>query len=131
MLPCERVAAAFEHRPSDKVPIYQAGFSSRVASAILGREAYVGGGIQQYREARALWEGPDAHAEYLARCRQDAWDLVRTLDLDLVRPGYWRMSERPTRRIDERTFLYGCEQGVWRVMRFEPEFELYQVTAQS
>ena len=45
MLPKERIAAVFDHQPTDKVPIYQAGFSSRVASAVLGREAYVGGGI--------------------------------------------------------------------------------------
>ena len=87
MLPKDRVAAAFEHRPYDKVPIYQGGFSSRVASAVLGREAYVGGEIQQYRESVAMWEGPDAHAEFVARSRRDAWDLVRKLDLDLVRPA--------------------------------------------
>lgn len=126
MLPKERVAAVFEHRPTDKVPIYQGGLSSRSASIILGREAYVGGGIQQYREARALWEGPDAHQEFLERTRQDTFDLVRTLELDLVRPSYWRMPEKPTRRIDENTFFYGQEDGVWRVMRFDPAYELYQ-----
>lgn len=131
MLPKERVAAAFAGRPADKVPIYQAGLSSRVASAILGREAYVGGGIQQYRETRALWEGPDAHAEFVARSRQDTWDLARVLDLDLVRPAYWRMGERPTRRIDEHTFFFGREEGEWRVMRFVPALELYQVVARS
>jgi len=131
MLPKERVAAVFDHRPTDKVPIYQAGFSSRVASAVLGREAYVGGGIQQYREARALWDGEEAHQEYLARSRRDAFDLVRVLDLDLVRPAYWRMATKPTRRIDEHTFLYGDPEGSWHVMRFSPETELYQVADRS
>ncbi|MBM3502161.1 MAG: hypothetical protein FJX74_26210, partial [Armatimonadetes bacterium] len=131
MLPKDRVAAVFDHQPTDKVPIYQAGLSSRVASAILGREAYVGGGIQQYREARALWDGEAAHAEYLDRSRRDAFDLVRTLDLDLVRPSYWRMPTRPTQRIDEVTFLYGDPEGVWHKMRFSPETELYQVAERS
>ena len=131
MLPKERVAAAFAHQPSDKVPIYQGGFSSRAASAVLGREAYVGGGIQQYREARALWGGPDGHAEFLQRSRQDAWDLVRTLDLDLVRPSYWRLPVKPTRRLDEFTFFYGREEDTWRVMRFDPALELYQEVAAS
>lgn len=131
MLPKERVAAVFEHRPTDKVPIYQAGFSSRAASVVLGREAYVGGGIQQYREARALWEGPEAHQEYLERSQRDAFELVRKLELDLVRPAYWRMPEKPTRRIDGNTFFYGQEEGTWRVMRFDPAFELYQVLDQS
>jgi len=131
MLPKERVAAVFTHQPTDKVPIHQAGFSSRVASAVLGREAYVGGGIQQYREARALWEGEEAHREFLERSQRDAFDLIRVLDLDLVRVAYWRMAERPTKRIDEHTFLYGDPGGAWRVMRFDPETELYQVVDAS
>jgi hypothetical protein len=131
MLPKQRVAAVFEHQPTDRVPIYQAGLSSRVASAVLGREAYVGGGIQQYREARALWDGPEAHAEYLERSRQDAFDLTTVLDLDLVRPSYWRMAEQPTKRVDEFTFLYGDPDATWRVMRFDPDTELYQTTASS
>lgn len=132
MLPKERVQAAFDKRPTDKVPVYQAGFSSYAGSIVLGREAYVGGGIQQYREARALWEGPDAHAEYLERSRRDACDLCEVLDLDLIRPSYWRMPEKPTRRIDEYTFVYGDEAGDnWRVMQFNPATELYQICAQA
>ncbi|MEN6304556.1 MAG: uroporphyrinogen decarboxylase family protein [Armatimonadia bacterium] len=131
MQPFERVQAAFEHRPSDKVPIYQAGFSSYAGSIVLGREAYVGGGIQQYREARALWEGPDSHTEYLQRSREDAFEIADVLDLDLIRPMYWRMNEKPTRRIDENTFFYGSENGSWRVMQFNPKTELYQVADRS
>lgn len=131
MLPKERVQAAFDHVPSDKVPIYQAGFSSWAGSIVLGREAYVGGGIQQYREARALWEGEDAHAEYVERSRKDAFDIAETLDLDLIRPSYWRMTEQPTKRIDEYTFFYGDENATWRVMQFNPKTELYQITAKS
>lgn len=132
MLPKERVQAAFAHRPSDKVPIYQAGFSSYAASLVLGREAYTGGGIQQYREARALWQGPEAHAEYLARSRRDAFELCEVLDLDLIRPTYWRLPEKPTRQLDDCTYQYGSETaGDWRVMRFSPATELYQVTARA
>jgi hypothetical protein len=132
MLPKERVQAAFEHRPSDKVPIYQAGFSSYAASIVLGREAYTGGGIQQFREARALWDGPEAHAEYLRRCRADAFEIADVLDLDLIRPMYWRMPEKPTRKIDDFTYFYGSEAvGNWRLMSFDPTTELYQVVAKA
>ncbi len=131
MLPEERVAAAFEHKPYDKPPIYQGGFSSRVASAILGREAYVGGEIQQYRESCALWDGPDAHVEFLERSRRDAFDLSETLNLDLVRPAYWRLTTRPTRKIDEHTFFYGSEDGNWHVRRFDPEHELFPVVERN
>jgi len=128
----ERVRAAFEGRKPDRVPIYQAGFSAAVASQILGRDAYVGGGHAQYLEACALWEGPDAHEEYLARCWHDAVDLCRALELDVVRTTYWRMPEKPTRRVDEHTFVYGDEaRGPWRIMRHDPASELYQVIAHS
>jgi hypothetical protein len=127
----ERVACAFDKRPCDRVPIYQAGFSATVASSILGREAYVGGGRAQYLEARALWEGEAAHQEFLARTWQDGVDLCRALGLDIVRTGYWRLAERPTRRVDELTFVYGDEAGAWRTMRHDPATELYQVVDQS
>ncbi len=127
----ERAMAAFDHRPTDRVPVFHAGFSSRAASLALGREAYVGGGIQQWREARALWDGPDAHAEYVERSRRDAFDLTRVLDQDLVRTAYWRMAQRPARKIDERTYLYGDPDGDYRVMQVDPETELYQVIDES
>jgi hypothetical protein len=127
MLPRERVAAAFEHLPTDRIPIYQAGFSSQVASYVLGREAYVGGGIQQYREACALWDGPQAHTEFIERSFDDACELCEKLDLDLVRTVYWRRNIMPTRRVDEHTFVYGNPDGDedWEVWRFDPPTETY------
>jgi len=129
MLPKERVRCAFEKRRPDRVPLYQSGFSSRVASALLGREAYVGGGIEQFREARALWEGDDAHAEFLERARHDAVDVCLALDLDYVRPVYWRLRQRPSQRIDEHTFLWGDPEGEFTVRRFEPGGELFPIVA--
>jgi hypothetical protein len=130
MLPKERVLAAFAHEPTDRVPIYVAGFSSRAASAVLQREAFVGGGIQQWREACALWQGGCAHQEFLERTRRDALELCLKLDLDLVRVSYWRLNERPTQRLDEFTFLYGDPEGDHRIMRLDPDTELYQVVHQ-
>lgn len=132
MLPKERVQAAFEHRPSDKVPIYQAGFSSYAGTLVLGREAYTGGGIQQYREARALWQGSEAHAEFLARSQTDAFDIADILDLDLIRPSYWRINQKPSREIDAFTYVFGDETGdTWRIMQFDPATELFQVIARA
>jgi len=126
VLPRERVAAAFRLEQTDKVPIYQAGFSSRAASIVLGREAYTGGGIQQYRESAALWKGVDAHAEFVERSFTDACELCEKLDLDLVRTGYWRKEEKPKRKIDEWTFEY--ENG--EIWRFDPPSETYGCAAQ-
>lgn len=131
MEPCERVLAAIEKKPTDRVPVYHSSISSRTASLVLGREAHVGGGIQQYREAAALWNGDDAHREFVERSRQDAIEVAVALECDLVRPTYWRLNEKPTRRIDDNTFFYGDPDGSWRVMRCDPESELYQTVDHS
>ena len=91
----ERVLATFKHKQTDKVPIHNIGFSSHVASMILGREAYVGGGMQQWREAKSLWEG--THQEFIERSGKDAFDLSVELEHDILRLEYWRMSEKPTK----------------------------------
>jgi hypothetical protein len=130
MLPKDRVRATFEKQPVDKVAIAHLGFGSETASLILGREAYVGGGIQQFREARALWDGEDAHQEYLERSRQDAFDLAVATGQDLVRMQYWRMPARPAQRLDEDTFLYGDPDGNYTVYRFDAGTELYSIVDQ-
>jgi uroporphyrinogen-III decarboxylase len=126
MTPKQRVVAVCEHRPTDRVPVYHASISSRMASLVLGREAYVGGGMQQWREAAALWNGEDAHGEFLERTKRDTIDLAEPLGVDMVRVTYWRLNEKPTRRIDDHTFLYGDPDSEWRTMRFDPGTELYQ-----
>lgn len=126
MTPRERVIACCKHEPVDRVPAYHASISSRTASIVIGREAYVGGAIQRWREAVALWNGEDAHREFLARTRRDTLDVAKALDVDLVRVTYWRLNKKPTRRIDEHTFFYGDPDGSWQVMRFDPATELYQ-----
>jgi hypothetical protein len=130
MSPRERVLATFERKRTDKVPIHNIGFSSYAASVILGRDAYVGGGMQQWREAKALWEGKDAHQEYLERSQKDAFDLSIALEHDILRLEYWRMAEKPSKKIDDNTFLYGDTEKNWRLMRFDPPTELYQVVDQ-
>ncbi len=120
----ERVDSVFNFREPDKLPIHHIGFSSQVASALLGRDAHVGGGIQQWREAVAWWRGEDAHREFVERSFQDAIDVALVADNDIVRPTYWRLNRKPTRRIDEYTFLYeyGPESN-WKVLKYDPNTE--------
>lgn len=131
MTPKERIIACCEHRPVDRVPTYHASISSRAASIVLGREAYVGGGIQRWHEAVALWNGEDAHKEFLERTKRDTIDVAKALDVDMVRVAYWRLEAKPTRRIDEHTFFYGDPNGNWHVMRCDPDTELYQTVDQN
>jgi len=98
---------------------------------VLGREAYVGGGIQQWREACALWQGPEAHAEFIERSFQDALAVSLAARQDMIRPEYWRYPVKPTRRLDEHTFLYGDPEGLWEVRRFDPLSEMFQVVDKS
>lgn len=122
----ERIRAAFSGRPTDRVPIYCAGMHGRIADHVLGRDAYYGFGRQGFREAMALWQGPDAHAEFLARTFADTLAWNEALDLDLVFVSGGRHAARPTRIIDEHTLLFGDERASWYVMRFDPETELFQ-----
>jgi len=131
MTPKERVQAVLDGRPPDRVPLCHMSFSSKVASAILGRDAYVGGGINQWREADALWRGPDAHAEFVERTMQDALDIALACELDLVRPYYWRDSRRPAQRLDANTFRYEHPDGSWEVHQLDPATELYNVIDSS
>lgn len=132
MQPAQRVAAAFAGERTDRVPIHHIGFSAHAASVVLGREAYGGGGGLWFHEACALWSGGDAHAEFLARNFEDSLELALLTDQDLVRPVSWRRYvTRPTRRINEYTFLYGDPDAEYRVLRYDPPSELYQVVEQS
>ncbi len=127
MLPRERVAAAFAHKPADKVPIYQAGLSGHAGRIVLGREAFVGGGIQRYRECVALYNGDDAHAEFLHRSFEDACEICLKLELDMVRTIYWRMPRQPTKLIDEYTMVFGDPDSDdnWEVWQFDPPSETF------
>jgi len=112
---------------TDKIPLNHRGFSSKTASYILGREAFVGGGIQQWREAKSLWEG--WHDEYLERSFTDAIDLAFATEQDIIRSFYWRAPQKPTRKIDDYTYLYeeGPEEE-WKVLRYYPESEQVNIT---
>ena len=129
--PRERVLAAFEHELKDKVPVHHLGFSSQAASYILGREAYVGGGIQQWREAKALWKGEAAHREFLRRSLQDALDVGIAAANDILRLHYWRLNEKPAYKIDEYTFLYGDPNNRYVVRRFVPSSELFAIVEEN
>jgi hypothetical protein len=125
----ERVLSVFSQKKVDKIPIYHIGFSSKIASLLLGREAYIGGGIQQWREAKALWEGEEAHKEFLQRSLQDALEIAEIFDMDIVRPTYWRLHIKPAKKIDEYTFLYGDENN-WHIRRFNPITETFEIVEQ-
>lgn len=120
----ERVLAAFAKADTDRTPIHHIGTCSEVASALLHREAYVGGGIQQWREVTALWDGEDAHEEFVERSYRDAIAIAQVFENDVIRPSYWRYNRKATEKMDDNTFLFaeGPEEN-WTVLRFDPPSE--------
>ncbi len=101
----ERVLATFKKLPVDRVAVNHCSFSSRAASHVLGKEAFVGGGIQRRREAKAHYEG--WHDEFLERSYQDAILLAKFTNQDIWRTEYWRLDIAPTKKVDEHTYLFG------------------------
>jgi hypothetical protein len=80
----ERIRLTFQHQEPDRVPFFEQGIASRVASDVLGRPALTGGGSFRFQAALAAYQGPDAWAEFQGRYLKDYADLVQALDLDMV-----------------------------------------------
>ena len=121
----ERVMAAYKKQKSDHVPIYCGSVSSRVASQVMGKTMYVGGGIQQYRETLARFQGQEAHREFIEKSRQDAFDWATAMDFDYIRPSYWRYQYKPSKILDAVTFYYEREDKTHWIMRYFDEYELF------
>ncbi|MBN1670840.1 MAG: hypothetical protein JXR37_07400 [Kiritimatiellae bacterium] len=123
----ERVLATIARQPTDRIPVYHIQFSGQVAAAILGRAAYVGGAHLQWREIEALWNGADAHAEFEARCEADAVAIAGACDHDILRLQYWRwpVAQKPTRKIDDYTFVFGDPDGAHYTLAYDPALELF------
>ena len=127
----ERVIGALEHRQTDRVPIHHLGMASRIASEIIGRDIYIGGGLQQFREAQARFEGEEAHKKFMEKCFSDAMEVAKVFDMDLVRVTSWRELKKPDAKIDGWTFRYDEPDGKYVVKKCYPEPELYQIIESS
>jgi len=123
----ERVLNTFIGKKTDKLPLYHVGFSNYAAKYILNKDkVYVGGGIQQWREANALMNGENAHKEFIEKSLQDAMELSKILNMDIIRTQYWRLNEKPFKKIDDYTFIYGNENK-WEKRVFIPDVEVFDV----
>ena len=101
MIGKERILSAFQHRERDRVPIYEQAFASDVASKILGRKVYTGGTSLHYEETKAWMKGEGGHQEF---------------------------EEKPSKQIDEYTFLYGDKnKKEWHINRFDPVSQTFGI----
>lgn len=144
MKPKERVRTAFAHREPDRVPLFELSIDTGPASALMGREMWVGDhGFNAVRANRMTAEG--ARAAWSERRRQDTLDLWHALGLDMIvipRPGRregpvmetlgehrWRFTHPPTDYWEE--FVHQPQSDSYGQVRSsldeasEEEFEQY------
>jgi uroporphyrinogen decarboxylase len=117
----ERVRAVFDHREPDRIPIYEQGIASDVASRILGRPAYTGSTSLWRDEAEAWLRGDQAHDEFVHQVEEDTFELYTKLQMDVISLP-WRRAAKPTRKIEEFAYLYGDPDpdGDCELMRYDP-----------
>lgn len=122
----ERALATLAGRRTDRVPVHHLQFSGHAARVILGRECFVGGAYLQWQEIQALWQGPDAHRAFEARCEEDALAIARACGHDILRLGYWRWSRQlqPIARPAEDTFVVRNPAGRTWAVTYRPDLEL-------
>lgn len=116
----ERSWATIANKPIDRFPTYIPAISCAVASQILGRPAHTGCGSLRYKEVLAWSRGERAHEDFEQQLLIDVRDIYRALDIDVYRMP-WRMNQRPTRAIDDFTFLFGDEKGPHAVWHYDVE----------
>ena len=134
----ERVIAAIERRPVDKVPLGLYAVDHDTIAAVLGRPTYV---RNRCACARVAWEGSDADVEEATESIiQDLIEFYRKLDcVDLltfketqVTPRSMRLESKP-RRLDKNTYehadgsvyrLAEASNSMARVHSATPEAEL-------
>jgi len=130
MTSVERVLATLRFEEPDRVPYFEQGVASKVASAVLGREAHTGGGGFRFQGILAAMAGPDAYREYEERFFEDWCDLIEALDFDVVSLP-WAGGGAPTEQVDDHTFLFGDRAGRWTVMRYAPASDTFHTLDSS
>ncbi|HTL52366.1 MAG TPA: uroporphyrinogen decarboxylase family protein [Planctomycetota bacterium] len=116
----QRLQAVCRGNQPDRPPVYEQSIYSHIATEVLGRKCEIGGGGIKRNEVAAWIKGEKAHEDYVARMLRDLVDTVKAIGLDIIRLP-WRERRRPTRQIDENTFLFGVEDSEdFEVMRYDP-----------
>jgi hypothetical protein len=119
----ERVLNAFNHKESDFVPVSDQLIVSKVASEILGRYAYTGGGEFSKDTIELLYRG---ERDFLVeRYIEDTVEIHEKLGLDFIRVGTvpsknYSKDDLP-RKIGENTYLYENRETKNRsIYKFSP-----------
>jgi uroporphyrinogen-III decarboxylase len=135
----ERVKLALAHKEADRVPLFEAAFSSKLASQILGREVYLpsngGTSFRHFLESNQI--GSQAAIQAATRAGYDAIDLYSILGIDMIRVrvtdfltpvdfGYGNYGSNflfdvEIKEIAENRWRIVGKEGFWSEHTFEPE----------
>jgi len=129
----ERVRAAFHFEEPDRVPVFEQEIASNVASEILGKRAYTGGGGVGWRDnVELLFDGK---RDFLVeRLCEDNLELYTVLDLDIFRVPLAPAvdAKGADRKLDENTYYSEDEEtGNWSVRRYDPKTRTFMVADSS
>ncbi len=134
-----RIALALAHREPDRVPLFEAAFSSKLASQILGRQVYLpsNGGSSFRHFLKSHMIGPDAVAKEASQAGRDAIELYSTLGLDMIRVrvtdflvpvdfGYGNYGSNflfdvTIEELAENRWRISGKEGFWSEHIYEPE----------
>jgi len=120
-----RIRLAFNHKEADRVPLFEAAFSNKLASEILGRKVYLpsngGGSFRHFLQAHQ--EGYDQVVREAEKASQAAIELYAHLGIDMIRV---RITDFLT-PVDfgygnyGANFLFDCEiqeqgENLWRII---------------
>jgi len=116
----ERIEKILDGKRPERLPAYTPTIASDVASRILGRKAYTGGPELWYEEAIAWTNGKSAWEEFNSQVVEDIIAIHRVLGWDVIRLP-WRNNIKPSKRIDECTFVCGDPDGMHQVWKWDPQ----------
>ncbi|MHB9138400.1 MAG: uroporphyrinogen decarboxylase family protein [Victivallaceae bacterium] len=116
----QRALAAINNRKVDRIPGYTPTVACDVAGRILGREAFTGSPTLWYAQALAHCKGGSAFADFSEQIDRDLIELNRAMETDVLRYGY-RRDIKPSKQLDEYSFLYGDIDGTYEIWAYNPE----------
>ncbi|NOZ22279.1 MAG: hypothetical protein GXP25_14460 [Planctomycetes bacterium] len=126
----ERIRKTCKLEPTDKVPMFEQSICSKVASDVMGRPMYLGGGELRMMEAEAWLKGDEAHDEFVAKMKADTLEFYQHMGYSLIRMP-WRAAARPAKKIDEFHYLYGDRNASWSVSKYDPDSDSFQTIDSS
>jgi hypothetical protein len=134
-----RIKLALTHREADRVPLFEAAFSSKLASQILGREVFLpsngGSSFRHFLESNQT--GSQAATRAAVQAGRDAIDIYSVLGIDMIRVrvtdfltpvdfGYGNYGSNflfdvEIKELAQNRWRISGDEGFWSEHIYEPE----------